>query len=275
MNIHLRELQRNDYPEVIEIVRDIWDGDDYVPSVFMNWIQEEGSCCRGLFISEKLVGFSRLKRLSNTVGWLQGLRVDPSEQGKGYGRMIAERMVDFCFSIGLKDLYFSTYFDNKSSIHIHEKIGFERIGVYTNLYKSVNSPPQDSFRGCLMLDESLPIVKAGFWNGWSFYPEGTEAPWRFLPEHLILINSNSGDSIVVARNCEASSSLEISSVRSKSKKLNDDIILHAEKLCYNRGQSEIHLMLPPDVEIAPFIENGYSFFERENDVFLYKLSAAS
>ncbi len=273
MSIHLRALQRSDYPDVIEIVRDIWDGDDYVPLVFIDWIQEKGSYCRGLFVNEKLVGFSRLKRLSNTIGWLQGLRVDPSEQGKGYGRMIAEKMVDFCFSVGLKDLYFSTYFDNKSSIHIHERIGFERIGTYTNLYKPVDKPPRHSPQGCITLDESLPIVREGFWNGWSFYPQGTESWWRFLPEYLTLIENSSGNRIVVARNCEFDRSLEISFVECNSGRLSDDIILHTEKLCYNRGHSEIHLMLPSDAEIAPFIENGYSFFERENDVFLYRLSA--
>ncbi len=272
MSTQFRWLKRTDYPRVLEIVHDIWEGDDYVPQVFNKWIQEIGSYVRGLFVDNELVGFSRLKILSDKIGWLQGLRVDPREQGKGYGKEIARRMVDHCFSLGLKELWFSTYFDNKSSISIHERLGFTRIGVFTNLYKSVESPGVVSSSEKFRINSLPGRLTGGFWNSWAYYPEGIDSPWQYLPEGLTLTDSKGGDRLILARSIEFGSSLEICTVDSRTDSISADLILFAERLCYNRGHDSLHVMIPQGTSSRVFLENGFAFFEKEDDVYLYWLA---
>ncbi len=271
MSTQFRWLKRTDYPRVLEIVHDIWEGDDYVPQVFNKWVQETGSYVRGLFVDNELVGFSRLKILSDKIGWLQGLRVDPREQGKGYGREIAERMVEFSFSQGLEELYFSTYFGNISSIKIHERMGFCRIGAFTNLSKSVRAPADITHARVLRIDPLLQVPDSGFWNGWTYFPAGTDFALRFLPGGLVLTDGQTGDRLVLARNLEFGILSEISTIDSKSGLVSLDILDLAESICFNCGSDSLNAMVPRNISISPFIDRGFSFYEQENDVFLYLL----
>ena len=78
MKVYFRELRHEDIPAIKEISKDIWEGDDYIPYVIKEWLQEKDCLNYGTFIDEnkkELIGFGRVKLYNKDVAWLEGGRI--------------------------------------------------------------------------------------------------------------------------------------------------------------------------------------------------------
>ncbi len=85
MRIYFRELTPDDVPAIKDISKDIWDGDDYIPYVIQDWLQDKNCMNYGTFIDEaktELIGFGRVKSYDKDIAWLEGGRIKVSYQGK-------------------------------------------------------------------------------------------------------------------------------------------------------------------------------------------------
>jgi GNAT superfamily N-acetyltransferase len=82
-----------DTTEALALVRDIWDGEDYLPEVWGTWIADlEGI----LAVAEwhgRLAGLGHLADLGAGETWLEGLRVAPELQGQGIGTRLHDYFV--------------------------------------------------------------------------------------------------------------------------------------------------------------------------------------
>ncbi len=80
-----------DTADVMELTRTIWQGEDYVPAVWAEWLED----CQGwLAVAQygvHVVGLCKLSRLGAGEWWLQGLRVHPEHEGRGF----ASRLHDY------------------------------------------------------------------------------------------------------------------------------------------------------------------------------------
>jgi GNAT superfamily N-acetyltransferase len=91
--LEFRAAVPEDAGPIREMCRDIWEGQDYLLRAIDRWIAE-GGVYVGV-VGGAPVGMSRIKRLGPDDWWLEGLRVAPGHQGKGYGRrMHAETMAE-------------------------------------------------------------------------------------------------------------------------------------------------------------------------------------
>ena len=79
-------MQRKDIPAVLDISKNIWEGDDYVPSVIHDWLDDKTSLNYGAFKDpnmDDLLGFGRVKVFNKNLAWLEGGRVKSSYQKQG------------------------------------------------------------------------------------------------------------------------------------------------------------------------------------------------
>ena len=70
MKLYFRELTIDDIPDIQEISKNIWDGEDYIPQVIEKWLQDKNCMNYGAFINEDLdeiVGFGRVKLYDNKL----------------------------------------------------------------------------------------------------------------------------------------------------------------------------------------------------------------
>ncbi|MCX7022985.1 MAG: GNAT family N-acetyltransferase [bacterium] len=81
-----------DADRVRDICRDIWEGRDYLMGAIDRWIAE-GGVYVGV-VEGEVVGLSRIKRLGADDWWLEGLRVAPGSQGKGYGKLLHRAIME-------------------------------------------------------------------------------------------------------------------------------------------------------------------------------------
>ncbi|MFO7991561.1 MAG: GNAT family N-acetyltransferase [Thermoplasmata archaeon] len=122
----IEKVKPEDKDEIIELSSKIWEGHDYIPKVFDDWAAD-GGFYKGV-LKGKIVGVDKYTRHSEKVIWLEGLRVHPEYQKKGYGREIAEGVRDILEEEeDYEVLRFMTAKGNVESIHMAEKAGFEKV----------------------------------------------------------------------------------------------------------------------------------------------------
>lgn len=128
MELHFRELVKEDIPAILDISRDIWEGDDYIPKVIERWLKEGNSMNYGTFIDKEkkeLIGFGRIKFFPNGVAWLEGGRVKSTYQKKGVGREQLRYAIEYAQKSGAKVAQYDTSSKNYGSIALAEYFGFK------------------------------------------------------------------------------------------------------------------------------------------------------
>ena len=87
--IVFRELKHEDYMDIVDISKGVWDDTDYLPQVFHSWIDEEGIIIGGIDEErDKVVSIMRFSILSDKSGWIDGLRVHKAYRGQGIVKLL-------------------------------------------------------------------------------------------------------------------------------------------------------------------------------------------
>jgi len=138
--IEYRKLAHEDYDDILDICKDIWDGTDYLPEIFHKWVDD-----KGLFLgaidtdANKVIGTDKYSVLYDGSGWLEGLRTHKDYRGRGIGKGLAVRT----FNKALEDLgsgrinkiAFSTSALSVESIGLMTKLGFRLKQEYKLVWK--------------------------------------------------------------------------------------------------------------------------------------------
>lgn len=147
--IEYRKLKHEDYNDILDICKDIWDGTDYLPELFHDWVDDEG-----LFLgaydtgTNKVIGTDKYSILYDGTGWLEGLRTHKDYRGKGIGKELATRV----FHAALEDyrkhktdkIAFSTHISAVESISMMKGLGFKLEQSYIFIDKDYAAkPPMD------------------------------------------------------------------------------------------------------------------------------------
>jgi ribosomal protein S18 acetylase RimI-like enzyme len=83
-----------DTADVMELTRQIWEGRDYVPSVWAEWLSDPEGLLAAAEYGGRVVGISKLTRLTPSEWWLEGLRVHPEYEGRGIASHLQDYLVD-------------------------------------------------------------------------------------------------------------------------------------------------------------------------------------
>jgi len=119
--VEFRPAGPEDAGPIREICRDIWDGHDYLLRTIDRWIAD-GGVYVGV-VEGKVAGLSRILRLDADDWWLEGLRVAPGEQGKGYGRLLHRATMEELRRIARGTVRFCTA-DTNHSVPLARRDGF-------------------------------------------------------------------------------------------------------------------------------------------------------
>jgi len=142
--IEYRKLTHQDYDDVAEICKDIWEGTDYLPEVFHKWVDS-----KGLFLgavdtdTNKVIGTDKYSILYDGTGWLEGLRTHKDYRGRGIGRELAVKIVEKAKGDlrkgKINNIAFSTHISSVESINIMKQMGFRLEQEYILLQKEYSA----------------------------------------------------------------------------------------------------------------------------------------
>jgi GNAT superfamily N-acetyltransferase len=131
----IRPAQAADKPAVETLCAQIWEGEDYVPGVWDEWLADP---CGQLAVAElegQVVGFAKLSCLANDEWWLEELRADPGHRRQGVAGRLHAHLVEEACHIGRGVLRFGTHSLNEPIHRIAARDGFRRIATY-RLYRA-------------------------------------------------------------------------------------------------------------------------------------------
>ena len=125
MSESLRRLVIEDHDQVKTLCETIWDGNDYVPEEFPQWISNSKNTSVGIFKGDELIALGDIEKVENAaIGWVKGLRVKEGHRQKGHGIKITEELANIAREQGIRILWYATSSRNEASQLVAERTGF-------------------------------------------------------------------------------------------------------------------------------------------------------
>ena len=134
MCAEIKRVLASDREDILEISRHIWEGHDYLPSVFDDWVKDPKSYTCGVEADGRLVAVANLRLIENgRTGWMEGLRVHPEHRGKGFADTLTRHLIEKAEDLGVQRLRYTTSTENEASLKLAEKFRFVKaleMGVF-------------------------------------------------------------------------------------------------------------------------------------------------
>jgi N-acetylglutamate synthase-like GNAT family acetyltransferase len=156
MPMKIRKLRSSDRDDVMEISRHVWEGHDYLPSVFESWLKDENSHFYGVEQDGRIVAVANLRLLEGgRTGWMEGLRVHPDYRGKGYANEMTRFLVRKAEDLNIERLRYTTGDNNAASLRLASMAGFQRL-LEKTVFWCVKPKRVPALRGYLLIEEAKP-----------------------------------------------------------------------------------------------------------------------
>ena len=123
MSVELRPARPTDRAAMLEITKDVWDGQDYLPRVFDAWVSDPGATFQAAEVEGEVAGFQRLRPVSREVIFYEGLRVGARFRRQGLARQMLAAAVHQARSLGFSLVRLSS--SNPDAIALFTSAGFE------------------------------------------------------------------------------------------------------------------------------------------------------
>jgi len=125
-----RPALRKDTEEVFELCSHIWDGGDYIPMVWEEWLADREGLLGVAEMGGHVVGIFKLTKFAEQEWYMEGLRVHPDVQGRGIASHIHDYVVDTWRRMGSGLIRLTTGSYNVKIHQMCEKSGFARIAEF-------------------------------------------------------------------------------------------------------------------------------------------------
>jgi GNAT superfamily N-acetyltransferase len=110
---------------VAEMTRDVWDGHDYVPRVFDEWVSDSGSAFQAIEQDGLVVGLQRLRPYASGLVWYEGLRVASTHRRQGLARKMLQSAIAEAREQKFREMRLAT--GNPAAARLFEEVGFARL----------------------------------------------------------------------------------------------------------------------------------------------------
>jgi GNAT superfamily N-acetyltransferase len=121
----IRPMRPADRARVMELTRDVWDGHDYVPRVFDDWVSDSASAFQAIELDGIIVGLQRLRPYATGLLWYEGLRVASSHRRQGLARYMLQSAIAQAREQDFREIRLAT--GNAGAARLFEEVGFARL----------------------------------------------------------------------------------------------------------------------------------------------------
>lgn len=141
---------------VTAIAAEVWEGHDYLPAVFDGWLADrEGLFCAAT-VDGRVAGVAKLSCLAPGWWWMEGLRVGKAFRGRGLGRGLHRRLVDYARAFAPTTVAYSTAANNAVMIRMSAEFGFRQVATYLLYGAPASDQPRDRLQ--LLTPADLPAA---------------------------------------------------------------------------------------------------------------------
>ena len=131
--MQIRKIAKNDVPKVIKLITEILNSEfgkeskAYPQLDLYNIENTYGGERDAFFVAEKdgkIVGTAAIKEDDKSTALLRRVFVDPKCRGKGYGKSLINKAIEFCKKHGYKKIFFRGTSRMETAINLCKKEGF-------------------------------------------------------------------------------------------------------------------------------------------------------
>jgi predicted PurR-regulated permease PerM/ribosomal protein S18 acetylase RimI-like enzyme len=127
--VRIRPARDSDKRAMLELTAQIWEGRDYVPEVWSEWLADRSGILIAAEVEGRMVGFGKLSRLGPKEWWLEGLRVHPEYQGARIGSQLTEHLLAQWKRRGGGVIRLATSSERVQVHHLCSRLGFRRVDI--------------------------------------------------------------------------------------------------------------------------------------------------
>jgi GNAT superfamily N-acetyltransferase len=267
-----------DTPEVMDLTRTIWDGHDYLPQVWADWLVDTQGLLAVAECGGRVVGTGKLTRLSARDWWLEGLRVHPQYQGRG----IASHLNDYLLGVWLRSgggtVRLATSFIRLMVQHMCERSGFSKIGQFCAFVAPVVAEETSSFNPLQEseIPEALAHISHSQSLDWSAHLMDLGWQWTSLDQaHLAEAASQGrawwwqgrGGLLVIWENREEQETIPGISLLACPVEEMATFLLDYRRLAWKNGYKQVIWNAPLHPDLLPVLSE--SGFQRDWDEAMY------
>ena len=121
-DLSIRPLRAADRERVLEMVAGVWEGHDYLPRVFDDWLATPGGAFEAGELDGVVVGVHRWRPIQRSVAYYEGMRVAPEARRRGIGRALLRAAIAEVRGLGYDVLRLAT--GNPDARTLFESEGF-------------------------------------------------------------------------------------------------------------------------------------------------------
>lgn len=130
-NIDFDLMREGDLDDVLAIEEDVYPF-PWTKGIFHDCLHV-GYCCRVIKANNKVVAYSIMSAAAGEAHLLT-IVVARSEQGKGFGLILLNKMIQLAVSHQVTIMYLEVRPSNKKAIQLYHQRGFNEVGVRNNYY---------------------------------------------------------------------------------------------------------------------------------------------
>lgn len=143
LTVLCRPAEESDTPDILELTRHIWDGEDYVPRVWRDWLADTEGLLAVAVSNHRVIGLSKLTKLAHENWWMEGLRVHPKYQGFGVATQLHDYLLQYWNEHGDGRIRLATSSERVQVHNLCHHTGFVQIAKYC-LFKATSLDDGDS-----------------------------------------------------------------------------------------------------------------------------------
>ena len=128
LTVTCRQARPADKPDMLEITRTIWEGRDYVPRVWDEWLADSSGRLGVAEYNGRVLGVGKLTRLTDRDWWLEGLRVHPEFERRGIATQLHEYLTATWQDTGSGALRLATSAERIQVHRLCARSGFTQVG---------------------------------------------------------------------------------------------------------------------------------------------------
>jgi ribosomal protein S18 acetylase RimI-like enzyme len=125
-----RPALAQDSEQVMELCSHIWNGGDYIPLVWDEWLADPEGLLGVAELEGRVAGIFKLTKFQEGEWYMEGLRVHPDFQGRGVASHIHAYVVETWHKMGSGIIRLVTHSENVKIHHMCEQDGFRRIAEF-------------------------------------------------------------------------------------------------------------------------------------------------
>ncbi|MFQ5661506.1 MAG: GNAT family N-acetyltransferase [Gammaproteobacteria bacterium] len=130
-----RLILREYYDELLKIDTSVQEFNDEVAGLPGNYAPPDGALLLAVE-GQEAAGCVALKKIEDGLCEMKRLFVKPEYRGHGFGRLLAERIIEEAIELGYASMRLDTLDWLKESICLYQSLGFKQIPPY-----DINPPP--------------------------------------------------------------------------------------------------------------------------------------